>query len=59
LERLLDGERFARQLGIEARREVRARYSVQQMCRQYETLWRQLAGVSAGQAEPLAALTAK
>jgi glycosyltransferase involved in cell wall biosynthesis len=46
LERLLGDEEFAKTLGAEARRKVHANYSVQQMCRQYETLWRQLAGVA-------------
>lgn len=45
LRKLLDDTSLAQTAGVTARETVRAKFSVQQMCRQYETLWRQLAGV--------------
>jgi glycosyltransferase involved in cell wall biosynthesis len=45
LRRLLDNSSLAENLGATARDTVRAKYSVQQMCRQYESLWCQLAGI--------------
>lgn len=43
LRQLLTDRALAQQLGQRARATVRARFSVQEMVRQYQTLWRQLA----------------